>query len=874
MKKRISTRSVFFVFIFAIVALSAIILFRHFRLTANQEALLNPTESIAASPFAQDTVLAPNPSAENSEVLPNTGTPTIGVYAVSASNIWVDSKTGNDANNGQSPDKAYRTIQKAASVAGPGATIHIMPGVYRESIRPGMSGTVSAPIRYIAEKGPGTVIIRGSEPASSLSWTQLTSNSIGLPSGVNPANIYSTDLSAWGLKSPPRFIVETNAGGDIVTRWMPAHEPDWKVETEWKVSEFWWTANGGSGVAGCDPSTNSDHQCDLSNRSFTQLTDTADDSDPAGIQPGNLTSFGDLTGATLVALDAQHGTYFYRRTVTAHDVAAGIVTVDENADNDGAPGLGWGSKYYVENHPALLNQPGEWWFDVKSGRLYLWPASGQNPASSGLEIARLDTGFDLTDRSYISLEGLTVDLFNGDAYQIQNGNNNYEAHGDSLIQVKIRYANRGIVLYQYAEGAASEYAIDGFHLENSEIAYMDTTGLDASFSWPGAPKPDQFGHPGILNTVIRNNQFHHLGYNSDNRSGVGIRVFYPDKIRFEGNYVHHIAQNGAHFHLSSINSSKSYGFSPQEIQLGEILIKDNVFEKACQLNSDCGALKFGGSQRPYTHVFRDVLITGNVFRDTFGWSYASVKRTINQTGDANGFYLDMASGVHVYRNIAYNNSGAGFKLACLWRDGDAVFFNNIAANNYAFGFKFTGDKTCDDHSGSVNTQLVNNIIINNDAYGFQFTSSYDNQYGNLVIDHNLYYNNGWNEQAAANQANIQLFEGNQGGQYFHTLKDIQSGTSWEAHGKEGDPRFANYNLNNHDRNSNVWPDFHLTNDSANAIDLGTADLPASLKQLLAMFGVNEVKAGSAYDIGRYEGVGAQAAMNEQVYLPILSEPGG
>jgi hypothetical protein len=204
MKKRISTRSVFFVFIFAIIALSAIVLFRHFRLTANQEALLNPTESIAASPFAQDTVLAPNPSVENSEVLPNTGTPTIGVYAVSASNIWVDSKTGNDANNGQSPDKAYRTIQKAASVAGPGATIHIMPGVYRESIRPGMSGTVSAPIRYIAEKGPGTVIIRGSEPASSLGWTQLTSNSIGLPSGVNPANIYSTDLSAWGLKSPPR----------------------------------------------------------------------------------------------------------------------------------------------------------------------------------------------------------------------------------------------------------------------------------------------------------------------------------------------------------------------------------------------------------------------------------------------------------------------------------------------------------------------------------------------------------------------------------------------------------------------------------------------------------------------------------------------
>jgi hypothetical protein len=60
----------------------------------------------------------------------------------------------------------------------------------------------------------------------------------------------------------------------------------------------------------------------------------------------------------------------------------------------------------------------------------------------------------------------------------------------------------------------------------------------------------------------------------------------------------------------------------------------------------------------------------------------------------------------------------------------------------------------------VNTQLVNNILINNDARGIQMVSAYDNDmFGNLIIDHNLYYNNGWNSQTAWQPVDIQLFQG-------------------------------------------------------------------------------------------------------------------
>ena len=779
--------------------------------------------------------------------------------------LWVDAFTGDDGDDGLTPTTAFRTIQKAAEQAGPGTKVHIMPGVYRETVRPVTSGSAAEPALYLAEYGPGTAIIRGSEPASSLTWTQLAVNTIGLPPGVDPTDLYYADLSAWELDGPPRFVVELDDGGDVAARLPLAREPDWQVSTEWKQHEFWWFANGGSAVAGCDPATDPDPHCDYPWRSYTQLTDTNDDADPAGIEPGNLTTLDSLTGATLVVMDAQHAHYVYRRTIVAHDVAAGRISVDEDCDNDGRPGLGWGSKYYLENHPALLDEPGEWWFDVNSSNLFLWPPIGENPATLNLEISRLDNGFDLENRSYVSLDSLTVELFNGDAYRIYNENPWYKAHGNTLSNVTLRYAERGVLLYQYVSGEAPQlYAVDGFLLEGSEIAYMDTVGIYAGFWWPGAPAPDQFSHSGVRNSVFRNNELHHLGYNSEERSAVGVQVFFPDTLRFESNHVHHVAQNGAHFHLSLVDSTKEYDFSPQEIKLGEILVRDNIFERACQLASDCGALKFGGGSRPYSHVFRDVLVTGNVFRDTFGWSYVSVKRGINAIGDGNGFYLDHASGIHAYRNIAYNNTGVGFKLTCLWLDGDIVYYNNIAANNYSKGFMFTGSgSSCDDHQGSVNTQLVNNVLVNNDAHGIQFVSAYDNDaYGNLIIDHNLYHNNGWNDQAAWNPADIQLYEGSRPTRYFHGLAEIQAGTPWEDHGVGGDPAFVNYDLADHDRYDGSWPDFHITAASVNAVDRGTADLPASLTRLLTAFGIDDVRFGSALDIGRYEAA-------RVVYLPLV-----
>ncbi len=74
--------------------------------------------------------------------------------------------TGSDSNGGGSPDKALGTISKAINQAGPGATIVVGPGTYRERVVDPKSGTDGAPITYLADPSgalttdsPGPVVI-------------------------------------------------------------------------------------------------------------------------------------------------------------------------------------------------------------------------------------------------------------------------------------------------------------------------------------------------------------------------------------------------------------------------------------------------------------------------------------------------------------------------------------------------------------------------------------------------------------------------------------------------------------------------------------------------------------------------------------------
>jgi hypothetical protein len=773
------------------------------------------------------------------------------------SDLWVSAATGNDANDGLTPGTALATIGRASDLAGAGTTVHILSGVYRESIRPAQGGAASEPSVYKAENGAGTVKVRGSVESASLVWTQMSSNTIGLPASVSPTSVWWADLTSFGLTGRPRFVVRLDGSGAVVARPPVAREPDWSIVTYWKQHEFWWAADGGSAPAGCDPSTNPN--CDAATRHSTQLTDQTNDAAPAGVESGNLKTLGSLVGATLVALDAIGGHYHYRRKIVAHSVASGRITVDSPCQVGGSPGLGWGTKYHLESHPALLDTPGEWWFDDSTDRLYLWPPSAGNPASQNLEISVRDVGLDLQNRSYVQIDGLVFEFFNAEAVS----NWNYISHrsiDNELRNCTLRFVNLGVDVTQVIEaGSYPDAGIDGFTLRDCEIAHVDTEALRVNDFWDNGTEPDSFDRAGIRDTLVTGCSIHDIGLHNDGLLGdspAGIAIQHPTRFLFVNNHVADISHNGLQVSRSTIQSSKTWGFLPSEIVTGEILFEGNIFERSCLLKSDCGGLKFWG-EPPDTHVFRDVLVFRNTFRDTFGWSWTAQQRGVWSAGSQAGLggfglYLDTSSGVHAYRNEFHDHGYAGIYAGKNWRDGDITIVNNVISDSL-FGMRFAG-LPWDTHD-PVRLEVINNIVANIEGYAV-FLDDADGVFSQVTIDHDLYPWAGWGTSLF--KPGIMSIMKSSSSSYLQTLAEVRAATPFEDSGEVGDPLFVSYNPSDHDLFDSSAPDFRLQPGSP-AVDLGSASLPTSLVALLSLFAVDDdTKQGAAWDAGRYEGTAAPA----------------
>ncbi len=79
--------------------------------------------------------------------------------------VYVDGVTGSDANDGLSPQTAFRTLTRATPILGPGATCRIRGGIYRERLRPVVSGAAEAPVTFTAYNGED-VYISAADPVT------------------------------------------------------------------------------------------------------------------------------------------------------------------------------------------------------------------------------------------------------------------------------------------------------------------------------------------------------------------------------------------------------------------------------------------------------------------------------------------------------------------------------------------------------------------------------------------------------------------------------------------------------------------------------------------------------------------------------------
>ena len=88
-----------------------------------------------------------------------------------AATAYYVSPAGDDANDGTSAAKAFRSIDRAAKLAKAGDVVNILPGTYVGRIRPANSGTPDAPITY-RKVGDGEAVITTSKETDGGKWEE------------------------------------------------------------------------------------------------------------------------------------------------------------------------------------------------------------------------------------------------------------------------------------------------------------------------------------------------------------------------------------------------------------------------------------------------------------------------------------------------------------------------------------------------------------------------------------------------------------------------------------------------------------------------------------------------------------------------------
>lgn len=292
-----------------------------------------------------------------------------GVTGPAAGADYFVSTGGADTNEGTTARSAFRTIQRAADVAGPGDRVVIGSGTYRESVRPANSGTAGRPVTFEPAAG-ATVVVSGADPVDG--WEPAGGN--GLYRAPMPANFLT---SAMG-QSDQVFLA-----GRMMTlaRW-PNTGPDVSRPAKATSSKF--------------VSKTRDEATKWTTGVFED-----DELDPAVAK---------IAGGASVYFQPNDEGWGWTLSGEVVDVRGKRVTFRSRSDDgkDGAPGYADKARYYLYGTRALLDAPGEWFHDADTGTLYLKAPDGKRPANGAVEAKRRDFGFDLSGRSYVTIRGLNL----------------------------------------------------------------------------------------------------------------------------------------------------------------------------------------------------------------------------------------------------------------------------------------------------------------------------------------------------------------------------------------------------------------------------------------------------------------------------------
>lgn len=272
----------------------------------------------------------------------------------------------------------FRTIEHALRQSSAGDEVVVRGGVYREAIVPNRSGTAEAPI-IVRPHFDGSVF----ESVELRGLVRIVENTGGVGAWqMHDAErrIYRIQLNSdWdlrvGAQSAPSNQVFANGEILIEARWPNIASYSNMRETDWALGRGTYSGSGNP-YAG---------------------TYTAD----------GLGAFapGQLAGAMLVFSPGQRW-FVQTATVSGNSGSTLQFLFDRHPFEVGFHLPDDGDRFFLTKSLALLDAPGEWFFDTGTHVLYLRMPDDSNPSGQTIEMRRHDRFLDLSGSNYIRFENL------------------------------------------------------------------------------------------------------------------------------------------------------------------------------------------------------------------------------------------------------------------------------------------------------------------------------------------------------------------------------------------------------------------------------------------------------------------------------------
>jgi len=395
-------------------------------------------------------------------------------------------------------------------------------------------------------------------------------------------------------------------------------------------------------------------------------------------------------------------------SINSADATTGLTEIsvqDEEyrdyVDSDGNKRDFTGQTYWLENHLAFLDEPGEFYYDNVNGVIYFYPYTNTDMKNSVLSYPILEKLVDIKGASGIIFEGLT---FTGTTSNFVTEHGFSGALGGVHAGTALTHENvhAGAIYGNYSSYisirncAFDELGSNGVFLNggNNNIVMKGNsfTSLAMCAIALGKNFQDWSSEQGQSNIIVDNNYIYNIG--TDYFSSPAIHIARVKNIAITHNTMVHTPYSG--LMLGWINEP-SENINVYNAEIAYNYCEDNLYA----LN-DGAPLYFGGANATTDNTLLVNRIHDNYLKST------------GYTGTNIGIYLDMkSSNYDVYRNVMdgiVSKHGPIYNQYLVVTDSangaDSVecSYNNAVRNNYTT----MSPITMDDELESKGVVLENN----------------------------------------------------------------------------------------------------------------------------------------------------------------------